>query len=186
MRWYAQDQAARVPIDDAESSERWHRVWSMTELSTEEVERLRAVYERYRCSVQKWSADNAGNAAIITERNAVIIRSLCASAVWPMQGRRVLDVGCGGGSLLQFFATQGVSHSDLYGIDLLPDRVAAAKESFPGMNFYVGNAEQMSFPAEFFDVITLFTVFSSIFSANMRANVVREVSRVVRPGGVKD
>ena len=38
--------------------------------------------------------------------------------------------------------------------------------------------------AEFFDVITLFTVFSSIFSANMRANVVREVSRVVRPGGV--
>jgi len=152
--------------------------------STKEVQRLRTVYELYRASPEKWNPGNAGNAAIATERNEVIVKSLRAGGVWPLRGYRVLDVGCGGGSLLQFFATLGAAPSDLYGIDLLPDRVAVAKESFPGINFCVGNAEEMNFPAEFFDVITLFTVFSSIFSADMRANLVREISRVVRPGGV--
>ena len=45
------------------------------------------------------------------------------------------------------------------------------------------NAEQLGFPDTSFDLVLLFTVFSSILNEQMSCNVAYEVSRVLRPGG---
>ena len=149
-----------------------------------EVERLREVYDGYRrVGHHKWAPDNPGNVAMVVERNEAIVRALSSVGLQTLAGRRILDIGCGAGALLDLFAQHGAAASDLFGIDLLPDRIDIARASFPGMTFFSGNAEDMQLPSESFDVVTLFTVLSSILSAEMTANLVKEVRRVVRRGG---
>lgn len=156
----------------------------MDEPTASEVERIRTVYDGYRDEAgRKWSRGNPGNLAMVAERNDCIVRLLGDAGLPNLEGRRVLDVGCGGGELLQFFAMRGARPADLSGVDLLPERIAAARELLPGAGFSVGNAERLEFADASFDLVTLFTVFSSILDARMSTNLAREVVRVLRPDG---
>lgn len=65
----------------------------------------------------------------------------------------------------------------------MPERIALAQESFPDIQFQVGNAEHLAFPGAYFDLVLLYTVFSSILDIRMARNVAQEVSRVLKPGG---
>ncbi|NTU79987.1 MAG: class I SAM-dependent methyltransferase [Chloroflexales bacterium] len=154
--------------------------------ATSEVERLRAVYRGYRDSDAvraRWAQDNPGNQAISCERLASIRGALGAAGLLPLTGRTVLEVGCGSGSILASMRQMGAASADLIGVDLLPDRVALAGKRYPDMAFLTGNAEALPFPDERFDLVLLFTVFSSILDQAMAANVAAEVRRVLRPGG---
>ena len=151
-----------------------------------EVQRLSAVYQQYRergTAETRWSEDNAGNRAIIRERTAVL-ESLLRAARWlPLAGCRILDVGCGVGTVLASFARWGALPDDLYGVDLLPDRIAEAQQLYPEIHFQHANAERLDFQDAAFDLVLLFTVFTSILSTRMAHNVADEVSRVLKPGG---
>ena len=149
-----------------------------------EVDRIRAVYDGYRdVADKKWSGANRGNIAMLAERNVHIVRILAGAALLPLAGRRILDVGCGGGALLRFLGTLGGQDANLFGVDLLEERVEAARSLLPGGTFAVGNAERLEFPDASFDLVTLFTVLSSILSDTMSRNLASEVRRVLRPGG---
>jgi ubiquinone/menaquinone biosynthesis C-methylase UbiE len=156
----------------------------MANPSDDEVERLRAVYQSYRerCS-QLWDSSNPGNNAMLAELEWRTAELLTMYGPWPLLDRKVLDVGCGAGRLLKFLAAAGAREDDLFGVDLLPERVDQAKRAVPRATFSVANAEQLDFPTETFDLVTLFTVLSSILSDSMTANLAREVRRVLRPGG---
>ena len=84
---------------------------------------------------------------------------------------------------LAWLGELGAAHSQLVGVDLLPDRVAAAKREHPDIEFHVGNAEHLEFPDASFDMVMAFTVFSSIFDESMARNIAAEIVRVMRPGG---
>jgi ubiquinone/menaquinone biosynthesis C-methylase UbiE len=151
-----------------------------------EVERLVTVYREYRedSSFQaKWSLTNPGNRAMARERQGLLTRLLQMHSFFPLAGRRILDVGCGGGAVLASFKDLGASSENLYGVDLMPERIAQAQESFPDIHFQAGNAENLAFPSAYFDLVLLFVVFSSILDTRMARNVSREVSRVLKPGG---
>jgi SAM-dependent methyltransferase len=151
-----------------------------------EVERLAAVYRKYRQErgfQAKWSPANPGNRAIARERQGLLTSLLQAHGFFPLAGRRILDVGCGGGTILASFKDLGAAAEDLYGVDLIPEGVALAREAFPDIHFQVGNAENLAFQSNYFDLVLLFTVFSSILDIRMARNVSREVSRVLKPGG---
>jgi len=149
-----------------------------------EVQRIRAAYDRYRDGAAlKWSRGNPGNLAMLEERNACLASLLQAGGMWPLKSRRVLDVGCGGGDLLAFFETLGVQREDLFGVDLMAERIEAARNALPGANLSVANGEELPFPDGSFDVLSLFVVFSSILSERMAQNLASEVMRVLRPGG---
>lgn len=112
------------------------------------------------------------------------IRRLLEEAGWtPLGQRRVLEVGSGGGGELAWLTELGASPACLVGIDLLPDRVAAARIAFPQVEFRVGNAERLEFDAGSFDLVLALTVFSSIFEPEMARNIASEILRVLRPGG---
>jgi ubiquinone/menaquinone biosynthesis C-methylase UbiE len=156
----------------------------MPEPTTKEVERILEVYDGYRAIAErKWSAGNPGNVAMLAERNAQVTRMLSAAALLPIAGRRILDIGCGSGELLRFMGSLGAHETDLFGVDLLPERIVAARTLLPGATLTAGNAEQLGFPAASFDLVTLFTVFSSILNGRMSTNLAREICRVLRPGG---
>lgn len=131
----------------------------------------------------RWDLRNHGNQLILAERRR-LERSLLEQAGWvPLGDRRVLEIGSGGGGELAWLSVLGASPARLVGIDLMPDRVEAARRAFPDIEFHAGNAEKLPFPDASFDLGLAFTIFSSILDAAMAANVAAEIVRVLRPGG---
>ena len=151
-----------------------------------EVERLTQVYHTYRESYAiqaQWDESNPGNRAILQERQRAIRRLLSVHGFLPLADRRVLEAGCGSGKVLASLLELGARPENLYGVDLLPERIAEAKQCYPYFQFQCANAEQLEFPDASFDLVLLFTVFSSILDGQMAGNVTHEVSRVLRLGG---
>lgn len=151
-----------------------------------EIRRLNEVYRNYRESGiadLKWSLANPGNRAMAEERQRMLTRLLQANGFLPLAGRRILDVGCGGGAVLASFRDLGAPSENLYGVDLLPERIIQAKKNFPDIHFQAGNAENLVFQNGYFDLVLLFTVFSSILDKRMARNVSQEVRGVLKPGG---
>jgi dTDP-4-amino-4,6-dideoxygalactose transaminase/ubiquinone/menaquinone biosynthesis C-methylase UbiE len=151
-----------------------------------EVDRLRDVYQRYAASGfkdSKWSSANRGNQAIQGEREGKTREVLQECGFFPLTDRRMLDVGCGTGESLGLFADWGAKPENLFGIDLIPERIRTAQRNFPQINFQLANAESLPFPDGFFDLVAAFTVFTSILNEQMAANICSEINRVLAPGG---
>jgi SAM-dependent methyltransferase len=109
--------------------------------------------------------------------------ALQRAGLWPLAGRRVLDVGCGSGRVLAGLQAWGARPADLVGVDLLPERAAAARRNYPEIDFRRANAERLDFADASFHLVLVFTVFSSILDPGMAANVAAEIRRVCAPGG---
>ena len=154
--------------------------------SRAEVDRLREVYQRYAArgfGDSKWSNSNPGNQAIQGERERKIRELLEDSGFFPLADRRILDVGCGTGEQLGMFVDWGAKPENLFGIDLIPERIQTAQQNFPRLTFQLANAESLPFQECSFELVAAFTVFTSILSRRMAANICAEISRVLAPGG---
>jgi SAM-dependent methyltransferase len=153
-------------------------------VSESETDRIARAYEDLEARAGgRWNLSNRGNQAILAERR-LLTRRLLDRAGWiPLGEKRVLEVGSGGGGELAWLRELGASPSRLVGVDLLPDRVAAARRAHPDIEFHNSNAEHLEFADADFDLVMAFTVFSSIFDAAMSANIASEIVRVLRPGG---
>ncbi len=97
---------------------------------------------------------------------------------------RVLDVGCGTGEMLCEYQQWGLSADRLAGIDVRADAVEQAGLRVPHATLTCGCASRMPWPDASFDVVSAYTVFSSILDESLRRDVAAEMLRVVRPGGV--
>lgn len=104
----------------------------------------------------------------------------CLGPVSP-DGLRVLDVGCGRGGtcsyLKRYFRPKQVR-----GVDLCRDNILFCRRyhRLPGLEFVEGDAEQLPFPDESFDLVV------NIESSHCYPDLPRffsEVSRVLAPGG---
>jgi SAM-dependent methyltransferase len=101
------------------------------------------------------------------------------------RGSRVLDVGCGHGTITVGLA-ETVAPGQVVGIDLDAGRIEAAKalasdRGIDNLEFRVGDLTSLPFPAESFDAVFEHTVFMYL-SDPLRA--AREMHRVLRAGGV--
>jgi glycosyltransferase involved in cell wall biosynthesis/SAM-dependent methyltransferase len=151
-----------------------------------EARRIRAVYAEREQSVAgtlKADEDNPGNLAIVHERHRRLARVLDDRFAKPLPHCRILDVGCGSGAVLDWFHQLGVPASHLFGVDLVPSRIEAARNAYPGYTFQVGNAERLDFPSRWFDLVAVFTVFSSVLDRNMAENLAETIGRVLAPDG---
>jgi len=159
-----------------------------TDISSREVSRIRSVYrERERVLPRKANPDqtNQGYQWLVREYHDRLERILRERLPGSLSNCRVLDVGCGYGSLLGWLHGLGIPAANLFGVDLIPDRIKIAREMFPDFTFVEGNAERFDFPDDYFDLVPVFTVFSSILDPAMAKNVAQNISRVlVRDGAV--
>ena len=147
-------------------------------------ERIASAYRNLDARAKsRWDRTNAGNQAILAERRRWTRDLLDKAGLLPLTGKHVLEVGSGRGGELAWLRELGAANEDLVGVDLLPDRVAAARRNFPGIRFDHGNAERLAFADESFDLVLALTVFSSIPSDAMARNVAAEIARVLKPGG---
>jgi ubiquinone/menaquinone biosynthesis C-methylase UbiE len=98
----------------------------------------------------------------------------------PLQGERVLDVGCGTGVLLERLVDR-YPDSQLTGVDLSPAMVAQARRRLPErVTLDVADAEALPFPDHSFDLV--FSVSSFHFWPAPEL-ALADLRRVLRPGG---
>jgi ubiquinone/menaquinone biosynthesis C-methylase UbiE len=151
-----------------------------------EIDRLQAVYREYSVrgfGQSKWSPANKGNQAVRDEYQVKLRWLLREAGSWPLERRRILDLGCGSGEHLAAFENWGARPENLSGIDLIPERIRAARKNYPQIRFELANAEALPFADGAFDLVAVFTVFTSILDRRMAANVSREIVRVLSSGG---
>jgi ubiquinone/menaquinone biosynthesis C-methylase UbiE len=98
----------------------------------------------------------------------------------PIQGMRVLDVGCGTGSDLKLYHQAGC---DVYGVDLSPAMLRVARRKFgKSADLHLCDAAQMPFQDESFDLV-LSTYTLHEIPHEHRSLVVHEMIRVVKLDG---
>ena len=130
-------------------------------------------YAWHREEIQYWQARTA----------RVCARLLHKSGAFPIADASIVDVGCGNGQWLLEFLQWGAVAANLYGIDLIAQRIAYARERLPGADLRWGDAGNLPWADGSFDLVTQFTVFSSILDTQVQAEVAAEMLRVLRPGG---
>jgi SAM-dependent methyltransferase len=152
----------------------------------DEADRIREAYAHRarRGADDRYGLDDRANLFLFQHRERALLELLRRHALIPLDDKRVLDIGCGNGAVLRDFVRYGARPELLDGIDLLPERIDAARErSAPGMRLSLGDATDLPYPAGHFDIALTFTVLSSILDEQTRRRVADEAMRVLRRGG---
>lgn len=98
---------------------------------------------------------------------------------------RVLDVACGTGHFLRMLGAALPDEVKLFGLDLSPHYIARARQVLPrdlDVSLVCDDAEKMPFLDGSFDAVTSVFLLHEV-PAEVRARVLAEMARVVRPGG---
>jgi len=96
----------------------------------------------------------------------------------------VLDLGCGHGDPLLGLLRLGFDPARLQGVDLLPARLAVARQRLPtAVRLHAGDAAALLLPAASLDLVLQFTVFSSVLDAAARQRLAAAMWQALRPGG---
>lgn len=140
------------------------------------------IYERADLAVDFWSVVGPASAEefrLLGQGKLDMLRSL---GLRP--DSRILDVGCGTGSLAEaasrFMGEQGL----FYGTDLSEVAVQFCRQRYPQRNFRFVRNEMTRLPIEHerFDWIVFFSVFTHTYPAETR-ELLAEAARLLAPGG---
>ncbi len=112
-----------------------------------------------------------------------LVRFFRKNNLLDLSGKKILDVGCGWGSWLLLFMMWGARPENLYGVDILPERVEAARQRLSKSEILLGRGEKLPWEGNNFDLIFQFTVFSSVPSPSNRVEIGSEIWRVLKPNG---
>ncbi len=141
--------------------------------------------EYYDRAASTWWAETENPLMIIRNmlnpaRFAYVMKRLVEQS-FEYRGRKVLDIGCGGGFLTEQIARFGV---DATGIDPSGASLVTARNHAKSLNLNIeyqeGVGEALLFPDNHFDIVFCLDVLEHV--ADFR-KVIAEVSRVLVPGG---
>lgn len=94
----------------------------------------------------------------------------------PPKNGKLLDIGCGNGAYLEERASEGW---DVWGTDI--SYAAVEKARGIGLNVFCGSLEDLKFPDEFFDMVTMNHSLEHIHDP---ASCIREVNRILKHDGI--
>jgi SAM-dependent methyltransferase len=110
------------------------------------------------------------------------LREADAGLLGPVGGRRILELGCGAAAAARWLVAQGASvvAADL-SVGMLGHARAAATRTGVAPALVQCDAMALPFGSEMFDIA--FTAFGAVPFVDDSARVMREVFRILRPGG---
>lgn len=106
---------------------------------------------------------------------------LLVNAAGVQPGQAVLDVACGTGAVTRTVVRRLAGAGSVIGLDVNEAMLAVARRLFPDIGWRLGDAENLPFPAETFDVVVC---QSGLMFFPDPVQALREMRRVARPGGV--
>jgi len=96
------------------------------------------------------------------------------------EGEVVLDLGCGYGRV----AVPLSEYTDVYGLDISPKMIQAARQANSKAQFEVGDMCALPYPDSFFDkVLCLWSSFVHLIDEADQLACINEIYRVLRAGG---
>lgn len=149
-----------------------------------ELERIVAAYRERDRDPGDSALRGAGEPAFVQHREELerqILAALRAAGV-ELPRTALLDLGAGDGAILHRLSELGLRRA--VGVELVPERHALARERHPALDVRLGSATELGFADGEFDVVTQFTVLSSVLDAGTRRAIAAEAMRVLRPGGI--
>jgi SAM-dependent methyltransferase len=162
-----------------------------------EADRIRREYERRDREIHEdyYSLVNPSVLYIYQQRVRAVIAALKKAGIFPLDKKKILEIGCGKGDWLNDFEAWGAHRENLSGIELDASRGKRALARYPphrdedgnlispGADIRIGDASLLPWPDAFFDLVLQSTVLTSILDQGMKTAIAGEMSRVLKPGG---
>lgn len=156
-------------------------------MNTPETRAVQARYARRDSSADAQRYSLYANAVALQaqqERLRALAHLWHAHGWADLAGRPLLEVGCGSGGNLLDLLRLGATPAQLTGIELLPERAAAARAVLPGeVRLIEGDACAAPIAPSSQQAVLAFTVFSSLLDPAYRQQFARTLWRWVAPGG---
>ena len=133
---------------------------------------------------RKYSIFNPEVMYAVIEKERAIINIFKSCGLIPVENKRLLEIGCGNGINLLNMIRLGFNPKNLKGNELLPDRIKAAKSILsPSVEIYEGDALELDFERESFDIVYQSVVFTSILNDNFQEKLAEKMWSWVKTGG---
>jgi ubiquinone/menaquinone biosynthesis C-methylase UbiE len=152
----------------------------------DENRRIRSVFkEREQAAIRNGSRNSSAyERRAILERNELLHRILAEQGIETLRGKKILDLGCGGGSLLRHLFDFGAQPGNCFGIDLVGERLDVAKHFSPDLGLVLGSGAQLPFPDSAFDITFQSLLFTSVLDPRIKQTIASEILRTMRKGGL--
>jgi SAM-dependent methyltransferase len=155
--------------------------------ATHDAHEAQAVRERYARRVAqdpRYSLLNPAALMAVQERQRTLVRLFKRLGWNDLAQRTCLEVGCGTGSNLLELMWMGFAPEHLAGIELLPERHAAARDRLPAaVQLTLGDATQSAVAPESVDIVMQSTVFSSLLDDAFQERLADVMWRAAKRGG---
>ncbi len=152
-----------------------------------EQRRLRAAYAAREAASgqrERYSLFNPTQLFFVQQRSREVLALLRHAGFEDLSFLRLLEIGCGSGGVLIEFLGYGLFGGYAHGIDLLEDRLQAARRRLAGLSLQCADGQYLPYPASSFDLVLQFTAFSSILDPGIRSRAASEMMRVLhKPQG---
>ena len=153
----------------------------------DDLDRLRREYARREQRLADsdiYSSFNPAHNFTLQGRGRETLALLRAAGYASLDDARILELGCGAGGVLLELLAYGTSVERLHGVDLLPERVSAARKTLPHLPLAVADGRRLPYPTGAFDLVLAFTVFTSILDERVKQAMAHDLLRVVsKPRG---
>jgi ubiquinone/menaquinone biosynthesis C-methylase UbiE len=153
----------------------------------DDLSRLRNEYEdrksRYSDS-DLYSWFNLANLFAMQYRQRAVLSFLKNNGFTDLSKLNILEMGCGGGGVLSDFFSIGASQQNLYGVDLLKNRLCAANNRLPMSKFANADGQDLPFVDHSFDIVLQYTAISSVLDEKIRRNILADMLRVLKLDGM--
>jgi SAM-dependent methyltransferase len=153
-----------------------------------ERRQVEAAYARRAAAItdERYSLLSPSNLYMAHQRERELVRQLRRRGITPewLARCRVLEVGSGSGANLRRMIDYGVPARNLFGFDLLADRLLDSRSRCPEIAVMQADGTAIPFRDREFDLILHFGVFSSLRQPATRRAFAAEMRRVLRPDGL--
>ena len=153
----------------------------------DDLERLKNEYaqrEKRFAESEIYSPFTPAQLFLLQGRQRDLLRLLAQGGLRSLEGQRILEVGCGGGNVLQDYLWAGARAENLHGTELIYARARAARRVSAQLPISNADGQALPYAADSFDLVAQYTVFSSILDDGINARIAREMLRVLKPGGL--
>jgi SAM-dependent methyltransferase len=149
-----------------------------------EPELVRKRYARRANHDPRYSLLNPAALLAWHERQRSMLALLSRLGWMDLSTLKLLEVGCGGGSNLVECLLMGFAPEHLTGIELLPERHAAARVRLPtSVALLQGDAVELTPSSGPVDIVLQSTVFSSLLNDAFQQRLADAMWAAVKPGG---
>ncbi|MBC7814999.1 MAG: class I SAM-dependent methyltransferase [Burkholderiales bacterium] len=153
----------------------------------DDLSRLRAEYDRRQQQhgdSDIYSLFNPAYLFYAQQRQRDVLLLLRRKGLYPLEDRRILEVGCGRGGVLLEYLSAGATGRLLHGVELDEKRLGSTKTMLPHLSLVCADGQTLPYADGSFDVVLQYMAMSSILDDTVKANLAREMLRVLRPGGL--